>query len=62
MHYGPSTYRTYIGSRVLRVVSGAKLGQFAQILQFSLLTCNMEIAQVMPQIVVKGLNIWFNIF
>ena len=59
MHYGPSTYRTYIGSVVLRVVSGAK---FAQILQFSLLTCNMEIAQVMPQIVVKGLNIWFNIF
>ena len=26
MHYGPSTYRTYIGSRVLRVVSGAKFG------------------------------------
>lgn len=63
MHYGPSTYRTYTGSRVLRVqFLEPNLGQFAQILQFILLTCNMEIAQVMPQIVVKGLNIWLNIF
>lgn len=57
MHYGPSTYRTYTGSRVLRVqFLQPNLGQFAQTLQFSLLICNMGIALVMSQIVVKGLN------
>ena len=57
MHYGPSTYRTYIGSRVLRVqFLEPNLGQFAQTLPFSLLIRNMEIALVMPQIAVKGLN------